>query len=74
MGHRIWSCTKTIIAPGVCDSRPIWENMGSPERLTAEQRATLVKASELSVSQSVSLNGGVLHVDMAGLSIMHLDL
>jgi len=69
-----WSCTKTIIAPGVCDPRPIWESMGSPEKLAAEQRAALLKASELPAPQPVNLNTDRLQVDIAGFSIMQLEL
>ena len=69
-----WSCTKTIIAPGVCDPRPVWESMGSPEKLTAEQRTAILKASEWHASRSVRLDGGVLQVDMAGFSIILLEL
>jgi len=69
-----WQCTETVIAPGVCDPRLVWEGMGSPEELTAEQRAALLKASELPAPRAVNLDAGGLQVDMAGFSIVQLEM
>jgi len=69
-----WSCTKTVIAPGACDPRPVWEGMGSPEKLTKEQRIALLKTSELPAPQPVHFDADALEVDMAGFSVMQLEL
>ena len=68
-----WQHTKTVIAPGVCDPCPVWEEMGSPEQLTAEQRA-LLKASELPAPRAVNLDAGGLQLDMAGFSVLLLEM
>jgi type 1 glutamine amidotransferase len=70
----VWRCVKTTIAPGACDPRLVWDAMGSPEKLTAEQKAILLEASELPGPQSVTFNDDELHVDMAGFSVTLLEL
>ena len=69
-----WRCQATAIAPGKCDPYLVWEQMGKPETLTADQRTKLLQASELPAPQDVPLHEGRLTVEMDGLSVMLLEL
>ncbi|NOX53442.1 MAG: hypothetical protein GXP27_03190, partial [Planctomycetes bacterium] len=69
----IWRCEKTVIAPGTCDPYLLWQKMGKPKKLTAQQKAELLEASALPEPQPVAVHGGVIQVDMAGFSLMQLE-
>ena len=69
-----WSCAATAIAPGLCDPFVAWEKMGSPEHLTREQRAALLRASELPDPIPLPVRGNTIRVTMPGFSVMLLEL
>lgn len=69
-----WQCTAVAIAPGICDPYLAWQAMGSPEQLTAQQQATLLKASELPAAEPVRIAAEAMRVRMAGFSTMLLTL
>jgi len=69
-----WRCLATRIAPGKCDPYLVWEDMGKPETLTADQHTKLLQASELPAPQNVPLQDGHLTLEMDGYSVMLLEL
>ncbi len=69
----VWQCRAVPIAPGVCDPRPIWEKMGSPEKLTPEQRQALLRASELPTPVSLPVKKGVVETVIPGFSVLFLE-
>jgi xylan 1,4-beta-xylosidase len=71
-GH--WRCMATAIAPGGCDPFPVWEKMGKPEKLTEEQRATLLQASELPPAQPLPVEGDSIRLAVPGFSVVLLEL
>ena len=69
-----WRCTAVSIAPGICDPYLAWQAMGSPETLTDQRRTALLKASELSESTAVALDGNRIRLNMPGFSVTLLSL
>lgn len=69
-----WRCTKTSIAPGLCDPYLPWKDMGCPEKLTAEQRIALLSASQLPQPQHIHMDGDTLRLLVPGFSLVHLEL
>lgn len=69
-----WSGRATRIAPGECDPFLTWQTMGSPEKLSEEQHAALLAASQLPAPEAVEVSAGRIHARLPGFSLTLLEL
>lgn len=69
-----WSGKIITIEPGVCDPKEAWLQMGSPKQLSQDQYQSLLAASQLPPARSLVLEGNEVSLEMAGSSILFLEL
>jgi xylan 1,4-beta-xylosidase len=62
------------IAPGECDPYLVWEQMGKPEELTAQQQQALLEASEIPPPDMLSPDDETINFEMPGSSAALIEI